>query len=388
MASARSDVLAVDSVALRMPNEVESFLVNLGIGRRAASGFAIALAADGFETPASLDTLSLTELRDEFGFLRGHCRMVEQRRQGGGVPVVVAAPAPEPAGAQPAVLAPTDNIRALGSLQLMHEAAMAAELQRRETLQTELLAVMAAKVSATEALAAATGRMKALEQDHCNAMVTWEQTLATKDATLAAVRQELRQEKQQRQACNARVRELEVEIEALRSSGEALVFPSVTEDVTTGMKFNSRPEPIGLHPTERFVAKRCTGSSWNDSYGSRTYSTCWEFLTNYGRIASVHGYEANHPNSGRDPESFNFQSQQLSNELQPLSEEYLELAALLNAPGIHGQRTGRDGSLYEGKRPWMGHSVPSESLVGGLMRVYKKYHPSAAAQFEKQGKPY
>jgi hypothetical protein len=60
--------------------ELAAMLVSLGIADGPAAGYAAALAEDGFDTPASFGTLSLDELQDDFGFKRGHLRMVEKAR--------------------------------------------------------------------------------------------------------------------------------------------------------------------------------------------------------------------------------------------------------------------------------------------------------------------
>lgn len=64
------------------PSEVlKAMLVALGIAEGPAEGYAVALADDGFDTEAAFNTLALEELRDDFGFKRGHLRMVEKARE-------------------------------------------------------------------------------------------------------------------------------------------------------------------------------------------------------------------------------------------------------------------------------------------------------------------
>ena len=63
------------------PSEaLTTMLISMGIAGGPAEGYAVALAEDGFDTETAFNTLSLEELRDDFGFKRGHLRMVEQAR--------------------------------------------------------------------------------------------------------------------------------------------------------------------------------------------------------------------------------------------------------------------------------------------------------------------
>ena len=55
-------------------------LTNAGIPAAPASAYASHLVADGFDSLSSFATLSLGELQEEFGFKRGHVRMVELYR--------------------------------------------------------------------------------------------------------------------------------------------------------------------------------------------------------------------------------------------------------------------------------------------------------------------
>ena len=368
--------------------ELTDHLKSIGISHEASAGFSNALVADGFDTPRGLGVLSLAELRDDFGFMRGHCRLVEQSRSGGsegkvrevasltGLPVVVAAPAEEELPS-PAPAPADGGGRALGSLQVLHEAALAAELQRRQALEAELQRVAAEKVSATEALAAATSREQAMQQRQLSNIATWEQKLAQTQATLATVQQELRHEKHLRTACEKRARQLEIEVEAMRTAHEAITFTKVTADVDRpslpGRQKNVLPAAPGRLPDqlpgEHFIVKRCT----QKCYTNPGESSQWKFLTNYGRVAEVDFATSN--SSG---ESGSFHGKPLAGKVVPLSKEYVELAYLMNYTGLE-QRTvdGRESFLEE-----------DASMLEGLVSVYKKYHPSAAAQFEKQRNAY
>ena len=55
--------------------ELTDHLKSIGISHEASAGFSNALVADGFDTPRGLGVLSLAELRDDFGLMRGHCRL-------------------------------------------------------------------------------------------------------------------------------------------------------------------------------------------------------------------------------------------------------------------------------------------------------------------------
>ena len=59
---------------------IKEMLVSLGIAAGPAEGYATLLCEDGFDTRTAFDALSLTELKEDFGFKRGHLRMVEQAR--------------------------------------------------------------------------------------------------------------------------------------------------------------------------------------------------------------------------------------------------------------------------------------------------------------------
>lgn len=59
---------------------ITEMLVSLGIAAGPAEGYATQLCEDGFDTRTAFDALSLTELKEDFGFKRGHLRMVEQAR--------------------------------------------------------------------------------------------------------------------------------------------------------------------------------------------------------------------------------------------------------------------------------------------------------------------
>ena len=373
--------------------------MSIGIGLSAASGFARALAADGFDSPGSLDSLSLDELREEFGFMRGHCRMVEQSRgpaatlrgnEGGASPaevVVLAALAQDEDLPSPAP-APMEGSRALGSLQLLHEAAMAAEQQRREVLEADLrraaadtLRTHAEKVGATEAVAAATAQMKALEQEYRGAVAACEQRLAQAQAALAGVEQELRREKLLREASDARAQVLEVEVEGFRTHGETLKFAHVAADggllgpweriktPSPGSMFvegaTTVLESIERMPGEYFVADRL-------SNGSVTVGDNFEqeeehvLLTNYGRTMTT-AYRRGRKWAYADSKDG------LTGHIQPLSEEYLELAQVMR--GCNG------GWWQLGDYRSFKNDVGDNALIG-MMQVYRKYHPSAAEQFK------
>jgi ankyrin repeat protein len=51
-------------------------LCELGIGKTAADGYAEALVAEGFDTPVAFASLTTQELQHDFGFKRGHLRMI------------------------------------------------------------------------------------------------------------------------------------------------------------------------------------------------------------------------------------------------------------------------------------------------------------------------
>ena len=53
----------------------------VGLHPKTAKGYADGLVAEGFETPAAFDALSLEELRDDFGFLKGHVMAVRKYRE-------------------------------------------------------------------------------------------------------------------------------------------------------------------------------------------------------------------------------------------------------------------------------------------------------------------
>jgi hypothetical protein len=81
-------VRARDRISLLRPprgmeeqGELTAFLCQLGIGETAARGYAAALVAEGFDTEAAFATLTAEELQDDFGFKRGHVRMVAKGRE-------------------------------------------------------------------------------------------------------------------------------------------------------------------------------------------------------------------------------------------------------------------------------------------------------------------
>ena len=76
-------------------------LVSIGIAEEPGAGYAALLVEDGFDTPAAFNEVSLDELKEDFGFKRGHLRMVEKSRGGGGAPAAEAAAAPPSAAAAP-----------------------------------------------------------------------------------------------------------------------------------------------------------------------------------------------------------------------------------------------------------------------------------------------
>lgn len=56
--------------------DLSKFLENIGIGPSSAKSFARALFDDGWETPKSFAHLTSKELREDYGFKRGHLCMV------------------------------------------------------------------------------------------------------------------------------------------------------------------------------------------------------------------------------------------------------------------------------------------------------------------------
>jgi len=56
--------------------ELSAFLENIGIGTSSAESFAGALFDDGWETPESLKSVTVEELQNDYGFKRGHLRMI------------------------------------------------------------------------------------------------------------------------------------------------------------------------------------------------------------------------------------------------------------------------------------------------------------------------
>jgi histone H4 len=67
--------------AVEEEKQLAEFLSQLGIGASAASDYAAALVAEGFDTTVAFASLTAEELRDDFGFKRGHLRMVEHERE-------------------------------------------------------------------------------------------------------------------------------------------------------------------------------------------------------------------------------------------------------------------------------------------------------------------
>ena len=61
--------------------KLAAFLSSLGVGATAARGYAELLVAEGFDTAAAFESLTAEELRDDFGFKRGHLRMVAAHRE-------------------------------------------------------------------------------------------------------------------------------------------------------------------------------------------------------------------------------------------------------------------------------------------------------------------
>jgi histone H4 len=61
--------------------QLAEFLSQLGIGASAASDYAAALVAEGFDTTVAFASLTAEELHDDFEFKRGHLRMVEHERE-------------------------------------------------------------------------------------------------------------------------------------------------------------------------------------------------------------------------------------------------------------------------------------------------------------------
>ena len=59
---------------------LEQHLCSLGIPSEACSGYAATLYDDGYENVAMFEGLTLEELRDEYGFKKGHLRAIERSR--------------------------------------------------------------------------------------------------------------------------------------------------------------------------------------------------------------------------------------------------------------------------------------------------------------------
>jgi len=57
---------------------LSTFLENIGIGTSSAESFADALFDDGWETPEALKSVTLEELQNDYGFKRGHLRMINE----------------------------------------------------------------------------------------------------------------------------------------------------------------------------------------------------------------------------------------------------------------------------------------------------------------------
>ena len=69
-------------------DDISAILQAMGIAAQSAASYASALVADGFDTASAFQDLSLQELKDDFGFKRGHLRMVEKGRTGAAVTLV------------------------------------------------------------------------------------------------------------------------------------------------------------------------------------------------------------------------------------------------------------------------------------------------------------
>lgn len=61
-------------------NEIGQHLLDIGIGASVSTVYAKALSEDGFETAELFASLSLTDLRDDYGFKRGHLMAVDKFR--------------------------------------------------------------------------------------------------------------------------------------------------------------------------------------------------------------------------------------------------------------------------------------------------------------------
>eukprot|EP01043_Picozoa_sp_COSAG02_P067650 COSAG02_NODE_10949_length_1826_cov_2.457441_1_plen_424_part_01 len=92
--TARSSRASAQST-MEEEKQLASFLTQLGIGASAASGYATALVAEGFDTTEAFALLTAEELRDDFGFKRGHLRMIERERERAPEPKGPESPEPE-----------------------------------------------------------------------------------------------------------------------------------------------------------------------------------------------------------------------------------------------------------------------------------------------------
>ena len=60
----------------RTTGAMEQHLASIGFTPETAKSYAAVLAEEGFDGPAAFATLTIEELREDFGFKRGHLRLV------------------------------------------------------------------------------------------------------------------------------------------------------------------------------------------------------------------------------------------------------------------------------------------------------------------------
>ena len=60
----------------RSAGAMEQHLASIGFMAESAKKYAAVLIEEGFESPAAFATLTIEELREDFGFKRGHLRLV------------------------------------------------------------------------------------------------------------------------------------------------------------------------------------------------------------------------------------------------------------------------------------------------------------------------
>ena len=216
------------------------------------------------------------------------------------------------------------------------------------------------------------------------------------EARAQELQQELDEERKLRQAVQVRAQRLAVTVEELRATA-AMTFPTIKEDaahasspseVKTLMSRcrNIQEQSIGQRPGERFISRRCVQRVYQQ--GGTTQSTSeatWRFLANYGRTTTVRLYNGHR---GVSDVNCHTDMDDLAGELHPLSTEYVELAGLFNSAGIEEMSFSTSGSSSTARHEACEGRSTHESLLDGLVQVYNKYHPSAAAEFVAQGRTY